>query len=348
MKTILLAHMLKISKKLHNLVLDPVNWKQLLQNAMNIAGRAVKDQSLAAEAPIVAYMSKLIEFLHGSRKYLTSSTEECDILIAESMEKLKDLRQVYCIEGLLMMVNCLPANYSGYENILPKWISVWCSVSQNAKWDMCWLTLLTRARKYTTNYDWKALMPLFALKTRELLGLPGIGGNSENKAQAFFPPFFDKLQSKQFDPKLIALKKLAKLIYFTTICDEINSSTVLVKTDPLTITPPKPSGINANDNKDIPGYNCSVDVLPIVTDIVVLFQSLRPFFYASNSGSWTKPLAFFTNSFVGKIIFCIFLLFPFTTFFLWTCYRLPIHISMYLDILHLSHSSVPKHISFVL
>jgi hypothetical protein len=298
----MLAHMLKICKKCHNLVLKPINWRALWQEALDIACRSKKDQSVASEAPIVNYMSKLVEFLHGCRSYLITSKSEADLLIAESMEKLRDVRQVFCVDGLLMMLNMLPTNYAGYESILPQWISVWCSISNNSQWDMCWLTLLTRARKYTTSYDWKKLMPLFSLKARELLGLPtGARDSASNIHDSFcFPQYYAKLKTTQVDPKKVALNKLAKLMYFTTICDPVTSSTVFVKADPLTITTPKLSGVSTADLPNIPGYNCASEVLPIVTDIVLFFQSIRPFIYASNSGGWTQPLAYFITSFVGK------------------------------------------------
>lgn len=302
MKTSLLSHMQKITKKNHNLVLKRISWRALWQDALDVACRSKKDQSVASEATIVAYMGKLVEFLHGSRHYLITSKEEADTLIAESMNILRDVRQVFCVDGLLIMLNILPTNYSGYAEVLPQWISVWCSISNNAQWDMCWLTLLTRARKYTKNFDWKKLMPLFSLKVRELLGLPtgARESSSQNHDSFCFPQYYAKLRTAQVEPKKVALNKLAKLMYFTTICDTITESTVFVKTDPLTITPPKLSGANAGDMQNIPGYNCASDVLPIVSDIVLFFQSIRTFFYAANSGSWTQPLAYFITSFVGK------------------------------------------------
>lgn len=53
-------------------------------------------------------------------------------------------------------------------------------MNHNPQWDMCWLTLLTRARKHTDirAFSWQALMPLLTLKTRELLALPVARGKS--------------------------------------------------------------------------------------------------------------------------------------------------------------------------
>ena len=161
--------MTKICKKNTKLTLNPISWRALWQDALDISCRSKKDQSVASEAPVLAYMSKLVAFLHSSRNYLLRSREECDEMIAECMEKLRDVRQVFFVDGLLMMLNCLPTDYTGYASVLPEWISVWCSISHNSQWDECWLTLLTRARKHCPSYDWKALMPLFALKVRALM-----------------------------------------------------------------------------------------------------------------------------------------------------------------------------------
>jgi hypothetical protein len=169
MKSSILAHMLQICKKNGDLVLNPIDYKTLWQDALDIASRLKKDQSLASETNIITYMAKLVEFLHGSRHYLIKDKNECDLLIKESMLKLQDMRQVFCIDGLLMMVNCLPTDYAGYAEFVPQWIEIWSSISHNSQWDMCWLTLLTRARKHCV-YDWKSLMPLLTSKAKELLG----------------------------------------------------------------------------------------------------------------------------------------------------------------------------------
>lgn len=296
--------MLKICKKNKNLTLNPISWRTLWQDALDISCRNKKDQSLASEIVIIAYMTKVVEFLHGSRRYLIRTREECDTMIKEVMDKLKDTRQaLYSFDGLLMMINCLPTDYSGYDIILPTWITVWCSISHNEHWDSCWLTLLVRARKYAVNFDWQSLLPLFLLKTRELLGLPGATGGTENgavKDSLTFPNFYFKLITDIVDPKKMALNKLAKLIYFTTICKNIDQTTLFVLTDPLTITTPKLSGIDINDIAMLPGYNCPGMVLPIISDIVLFFQSIRPFYYAGNIGGWTLGLSFFVTSFACK------------------------------------------------
>jgi hypothetical protein len=85
-------------------------------------------------------------------------------------------------------------------------------------------------------------------------------------------------------------------MYFSVL-EPLSAATNFVKCYPLTITPPKNSDIEVS----FPGYNASADVLSSVEDIVLLFQSVRPFLYASNSGNWTNQLAYFITSFVSEL-----------------------------------------------
>ena len=54
---------------------------------------------------------------------------------------------------------------------MPRWVEMWTSLNHNVQWDMCWLTILARARKHltVTEYDWKGLLPVFAMKARQLM-----------------------------------------------------------------------------------------------------------------------------------------------------------------------------------
>lgn len=85
-------------------------------------------------------------------------------------------------------------------------------------------------------------------------------------------------------------------MYFSVL-EPLGATTNFVKCYPLTITPPKNNDIEVS----FPGYNTSADVLSSVQDIVFLFQSVRPFLYASNSGNWTNQLAYFITSFVSEL-----------------------------------------------
>ena len=138
-------------------------------------------------------------------------------------------------------------------------------MNHNAQWDMCWLTLLTRARKHTDlrAFSWQALLPLLTLKARELLSLPVARGKNFQYSDFPFvsPRYYDKLMTINTDARYIALNKIGKLIYFAAMQDALltslpssvptgtptGTSTEMSKSsgvceclyvDPLSITPP--------------------------------------------------------------------------------------------------------------
>lgn len=53
-------------------------------------------------------------------------------LVRNAMGKLGDLRYPTCMEGVLMLINCLPTDYPHYEQLLPRWVECWigCSVTR--------------------------------------------------------------------------------------------------------------------------------------------------------------------------------------------------------------------------
>ena len=205
-------------------------------------------------------------------------------------------------------------------------------MNHNAQWDMCWLTLLTRARKHTDihAFSWQALLPVLTLKARELLSLPVARGKTfQYKDFPFvFPRYYDKLTTISTDARYIALNKIGKLIYFASMQDALltslpsslpsstsngkNTSVCnCVYIDPLSITPPSLSvsepitsaSANASGGSTgplYPGYNEGAYVLSGVAETVAFFQSLRPFYYASSSGGWSQNLAYFTTTIVGE------------------------------------------------
>lgn len=77
-------------------------------------------------------------------------------------------------------------------------------------------------------------------------------------------------------------------------------SLTLVKADPITTTPvdiPQSfSGV-----KEFPGYNAAAMVTPEAAEFCLFLQSLRNFFYPSNTGNWTQLLAVFMTNFVDEI-----------------------------------------------
>ena len=326
MRSKLLAEMYKTCRKTAphiQLNLKPIDWRTLWKDATDVACRTKKDQSMASEQPIITYMSRLVEFLHASRRFLIRDVAEADALVQQCMDMLSDYRHAHCIDGLLLLVNCLPTDYPHYAQWLPKWVEMWSTMSHNAHWDMCWLTLLTRARKHTDvkAFDWKALMPLFTLKARELMNLPMSRGKKYqyNEFPFVFPVYYGKLMTNQVDANKIALNKVGKLIYFASLHEYLEvlsegsgAAPRTVQVEPLTITPPSltennglaheggPAAGQGEGEVIFPGFSAGEEVLAGVADVVLFFQSLRPFYYASASGAWAQNLAYFTATFVGE------------------------------------------------
>ena len=205
-------------------------------------------------------------------------------------------------------------------------------MNHNAQWDLCWLTLLSRARKHTDirAFRWQALLPLLTLKTRQLLKLPEVATGMHFSHQCFpfvFPDYFYFANGYE-SANTIALHKLSKLIYFAAMQDALLASSPnmtgtgissgvceCVYVDPLTITPPslsssKPSSSDysaiastttATPLQSYPGYNEGAYVLSGVAELVAFFQSLRSFYYASSSVSGSQHLVEFTCDFVTEL-----------------------------------------------
>lgn len=98
-------------------------WKYFWDEIIGIISRQFKSKSNASEKLIISHLTCLVEFIHGARKYINNS--EADKIIETSFELLKDLRQKKCVEGVLLLINCLPTNYSGYDTMLPRWMEIW-------------------------------------------------------------------------------------------------------------------------------------------------------------------------------------------------------------------------------
>ena len=128
-------------------------------------------------------------------------------LLHEATAKLSDQRYPTCIEGLLMLVNCLPTDLPDYDQLLPRWMHCWLGtgteiggsgletapassssssssssgLTRNAHWDYAWLTLIARARKYcppspSASLFWRRLLPVLFSKALELMQIPANTG----------------------------------------------------------------------------------------------------------------------------------------------------------------------------
>lgn len=181
---------------------------------------------------------------------------------------------------------------------------IYISIDHNALWDCCWLTLLTRARKFSScradAFDWVALAPILFTKARELLQLPTSDSGKSGAMHHVdfphtFPPHYAGLLLLRTDPKKAALAKLAKILHFIVF-----QCTELVPAELMAVTAP---AIVRESAVPVVGFN----VLPpqpvkrLAVELVLFFQSVRSFLYPSNTGAWTLQLAFFMTTIVSQL-----------------------------------------------
>jgi hypothetical protein len=140
-------------------------WDEMLA----ICTRNAKDLSCGSESLNSKLFQSLIEFLHEARYYTTQ--DQAEDMVVNAMNLLSDLRSSNNMFGLQMLVLCLPTGYNNYDAWVPVWLEKLASITHNDGWDACWLTLLCRARKYSTDpFKWtQAALPQLLSKAAELL-----------------------------------------------------------------------------------------------------------------------------------------------------------------------------------
>ena len=161
------------------------------------------------------HLTALVDFMHSSRRYVSVEgysseslltiieedgstvtvvrSDSVRALLHEATAKLSDQRYPTCIEGLLMLVNCLPTDLPNYDQLLPRWLHCWMGtgsasssssssgLSRNTHWDYAWLTLIARARKFcppspSSSLFWRRLLPVLFSKALELMQIPANTG----------------------------------------------------------------------------------------------------------------------------------------------------------------------------
>jgi hypothetical protein len=298
------------------LVLDGLwefsGWKALWQEAFDYVMRTKKYGALATENVLSGHVTLIIEFLHAARRY-TTSPNVMDDIVNTAMQHLQDTRSPGCLQGLVLLLACLPTRYPHYGAIFHQWVQIWDEIDRNPYWDACWLTLLTRARKslLVCNFDWHGLSPKLFTKTRQLLGLPVVRGRvptGQGDYPGSFPAYYAKLIPTTGEPTKVALHKLAKLTYFLTIVSPAPNAfgeQGLVKTDPTTLTPvallSSSPYENVADKMVIPGYNAASLIRQGAADIVAFLQTVRIYLVPSNGGAWTAQLASLLSSLVTEL-----------------------------------------------
>ena len=268
------------------------SWEAIWEEALSITKRDNRIDTTANENLNIDLVTALIQFLHHARNYLSAG--DAMTVLASAMKILQDLRPVTCFEGIMLLVNCLPTAFPQYDEYLPQWLTMWTRISGNAYWDCYWLTVFTRARKYTSTFNWQALSPLLLTKARELLQLPKKGSSPQQNYFPFsIPNYYTRLVILEMDAQKSAIEKISKLVYFVSMQGE------RVFADPLTITPPKlPEGYSM---PLVLGLNQGCEVHGNIVDLSLFLQSIRVFFHPSNAGNWTTYLMIFTSTLIKQM-----------------------------------------------
>lgn len=284
-----------------------VHWRELWEEAFGIVTRARKHQVIASEAVLSGHVTTIIDLLHSARRFINSQAV-MDEMVAMAMALLQDTRTPACLQGLVLLVTCLPTHYARYDEMLPQWVAIWNSIEHNAAWDASWLTLFARARKHTSSFDWRALTAKFMLKTRQLLKLPVVRGRSPSGHDFpnTFPGYYAKMMTNAGEVSQVALKKLAKILYSFTLGG--GDDAALIMTDPITLTPANIAASSGpadmpplQTELSFPGHNAPAEIRSGAVDIVLFLQSVRTYLYPSNSGGWTAQLSFFLTCLVNEI-----------------------------------------------
>lgn len=176
LKTRLLSVAGRVCKnKRHDIRLAaPLDWEFHWEELISVCTRSKKYEEIASEVVLGKLLQTQVAFLHSARRFLSDA--EGRRVVERAMCQLQDPRHSSSVEGLFLLVICLPTGYAGYVASIHEWLSVWSRVEHNALWDACWLTLLCRARKSQDVYrsfDWSHMFPFLLTKTKELLNLPG-------------------------------------------------------------------------------------------------------------------------------------------------------------------------------
>ena len=268
------------------------SWETIWEEALSISKRCNKIEAIGNEKMNVNLLTALITFLHHGRNYLSAG--DAMTVLANAMKVLQDLRPVTCFEGIILLVNCLPTAFPQYDEYLPQWLLIWTRISGNVYWDCYWLTLFTRARKYTTTFNWQEIGPLLLSKTRELLQLPTKGKAPQKTFFPFsIPNYYTRLVVLDLDVHKAAVEKISKLIYFVGMQGE------KVFANPIPITPPRlPDG---HVMPAILGLNQGCEVHSGMVNISLFLQSIRVYFHPSNYGVWTANLLILSSVLIKQV-----------------------------------------------
>jgi hypothetical protein len=285
----------------------PLDWEFHWEEVISLCTRSKKYEEIGSEVVLGKLMQSQVAFLHSARRFLSEA--EAGRVAERAMCQLRDTRFAASVEGVFLMVICLPTAFQGYGRYLTEWLALWSTIEHNPLWDASWLTLLCRARKSPSVYadfDWSPIVPFLFTKTKELLQLPGAVSNRPLNSASYptsVPGHYLFLGSTSpFDSRKTSLHKVAKLLYFQCFYSFRGAPFEIVPADPLSIAPTAaPAGDAAPQPVSIPGLNASCQSTTGGRDLASFYNSIRVYFHPSNTGGWSQDLGFLLGTQIGEL-----------------------------------------------
>jgi len=77
----------------------------------------------------MSLVKHLVQLLHCLRRNI--SAQDADEIVAEALAKMQDMRAARCIEGVIMLVTCLPTAYAKYDELLAEAMRIWPQIDHN-------------------------------------------------------------------------------------------------------------------------------------------------------------------------------------------------------------------------
>lgn len=189
-------------------------------------------------------------------------------------------------QSLLLLVALLPTRLPEgmYDELMPQWVRAWMTIDNCPEWDLLWLRLFCRARKYTRRFDWVAHIPHFMSYLLCTFSLPlgSVPGPEQKRLPSRFRALFQP--PIQHYNRLLLLSKL--VVFFL---GQGGDATVDV---PLRPTPPNPE-----EGEAFGPVPCS----GAARHLVLLLSQLRTYYNPSNSGQWSDELGVFLSYLSGAV-----------------------------------------------
>lgn len=277
-----------------------LHWQPYWDELISICKRT--NTRVASDALNGQLFEAMLGFLHHARRFVPAV--EASRIAEQAMDLLQDTRTALCVEGLQLLVVCLPTSFDAYDAYLPKWVHLLDSICGNRSWDACWLTLLCRARKHSKSFDWASLVPLLERKLRDLLRLPCssatlLGPKPQQAPYPFnFPQHYAALKTSMLDYGKVAIKKTIKLLYWITCSAGFPSPSV----DGPALFPISPPFTFTSLDVEMPGVTVGgVGVRSSAVEFVKFLASLRVFMHPTNVGLWTQDISYMITTLVTEM-----------------------------------------------